>query len=103
MHSLQLFGHTSTDALIGSTSLMYVVVSYLPSWLTSVAHLSGAATFLPSGVAGPILTVGSPLSGKLTDRLGRRKPILYVTGVPGVESVNSRLVVRREMSGFDGQ
>ena len=23
--------------------------------------------------------------------------------VPGVESVNSRLVVRREMSGFDGQ
>jgi MFS family permease len=56
----------------------------LPSWLTSVAHLSGAAAFLPSGVAGLILTVGSPLSGELTDRPGRRKPILYVTGVAGV-------------------
>jgi MHS family proline/betaine transporter-like MFS transporter len=73
-----------TLLMIGSTSSMYVVVFYLPSWLTNVAHLSGAAAFLPSGLAGLILTVASPLCGKLTDRLGRRKPILYVTGVAGV-------------------
>jgi MHS family proline/betaine transporter-like MFS transporter len=73
-----------TLLMIGGTSSMYVMVFYLPSWLTSVAHLSGVAALLPSGVAGLILTFASPLGGKLTDRLKRRKPMLYLTGVAGV-------------------
>jgi MHS family proline/betaine transporter-like MFS transporter len=73
-----------TLLMIGGTSSMYVMVFYLPSWLTGVAHVSGVAALLPSGVAGLILTFVSPLGGKLTDRLKRRKPILYATGVAGV-------------------
>jgi MHS family proline/betaine transporter-like MFS transporter len=73
-----------TLLMIGGTSSMYVMVFYLPSWLMNVAHLSGVAALLPSGVAGLILTFVSPVGGKLTDRLKRRKPMLYVTGVAGV-------------------
>ncbi|MCC8395672.1 MFS transporter [Paraburkholderia sp. MMS20-SJTR3] len=70
-----------TLLMVGSTSSMYILVFYLPSWLTRFTHAAGAAAFLPSGLAGLILTVASPFCGKLTDRLGSRKPILYATAV----------------------
>ena len=67
--------------MIGGTSSMYILVFYLPAWLTRFAHVSGAAAFLPSGLAGLILTVASPFCGKLTDRLKSRKPLLFATGI----------------------
>jgi len=73
-----------TLLMLGGTSSMYIVVLYLPSYLMTVVHLSAATAFLPSGVAGLILMTASPLCGKLTDRLERRKPILYVAGVAGL-------------------
>jgi MHS family proline/betaine transporter-like MFS transporter len=76
-----------TLLMIGSTSSMYIIVFYLPSWLTRFAHVSGAAAFVPSGLAGLILTIASPLCGKLTDRLRSRKPILFATGIASVLSL----------------
>ena len=73
-----------TLLMIGSTSTMYITVFYLPAWLTRFTHLSNEAAFLPSAVAGLILTVASPFCGKLTDWLGPRKPLLYWTGIAGV-------------------
>ncbi|WP_233857873.1 MFS transporter [Paraburkholderia sp. HD33-4] len=70
-----------TLLMIGGTSSMYILVFYLPGWLTRFAHVSGAAAFLPSGLAGLILTVASPFCGKLTDRLKSRKPLLFATGI----------------------
>jgi hyperosmotically inducible protein len=43
------------------------------------------------------------LSGSVPDADQIELAITVAKSVPGVESVNSRLVVRREMSGFDGQ
>ncbi|KXU84293.1 MFS transporter [Paraburkholderia monticola] len=73
-----------TLLMIGGTSSMYILVFYLPAWLTRFAHVSGAAAFLPSGLAGLILTVASPFCGKLTDRLKSRKPLLFATGIASV-------------------
>ncbi|NML35393.1 MFS transporter [Paraburkholderia antibiotica] len=73
-----------TLLMVGSTSWMYILVFYLPSWLTRFAHVSGAAAFLPSGLAGLILTIASPFCGKLTDRLKSRKPILFAAGIANV-------------------
>ncbi|MGF6607389.1 MHS family proline/betaine transporter-like MFS transporter [Paraburkholderia sp. WSM4175] len=73
-----------TLLMLGGTSSMYIIVFYLPSYLTNVVHLSAATAFLPSGVAGLMLMVASPICGRLTDRLKRRKPMLYITGVASV-------------------
>jgi MHS family proline/betaine transporter-like MFS transporter len=69
--------------IISSTSAMYVVVFYMPTYLIRVLHLPPSTAFLAGCVSGATLMVGAPLAGLLADRLGRRKPMVMCAMVMG--------------------
>ncbi|NMM04533.1 MFS transporter [Paraburkholderia sp. RP-4-7] len=71
----------ATLMLMGSTVLTYVIVYYMPSYLTRVMHMPPTTGYLSAALSALILLVVSPLSGLLADRLRRRKPlVLFVFG-----------------------
>lgn len=63
--------------VIGSTATMYTIVFFLPTFLTLTLHMPPATALPSSCAAGVILLVGSPLAGKLADRVVSRKRLLF--------------------------
>lgn len=69
--------------MVGGTASMYIVVFYMPTYLTVALHMPASTSFLASCVSGMILMVGSPLAGKLSDRLAKRKPFVACSRLLG--------------------
>ncbi|NPT55866.1 MFS transporter [Paraburkholderia elongata] len=70
-----------TMLVIGGTSSMYVIVFFLPSFLTMTTGMPAAVSLLAGCTAGLVLLIGSPLAGRLADRMPRRKTLLYAVSV----------------------
>lgn len=70
-----------TMLVIGGTSSMYVIVFFLPSFLTMTTGMPAAVSLLAGCTAGFVLLVGSPFAGRLADRMPRRKTLLYAVSV----------------------
>ncbi|MCA8094843.1 MFS transporter [Burkholderia anthina] len=62
--------------LVGSTTGMYVMGYYLPSYAVRELHLPAATSLLSGCAAGVAMIIGGFISGQLTDRLKARKPFL---------------------------
>jgi MHS family proline/betaine transporter-like MFS transporter len=60
---------------------MYVIVFFLPSFLTMTTGMPSAVSLLAGCTAGLVLLVGSPFAGRLADRMPRRKTLLYAASV----------------------
>ena len=65
--------------MMGQTVPVYAIVYYMPSYVTRVMHMPAITGFLSSAFSALLLVVIPPLSGLLTDRLPRRKPLVLVT------------------------
>jgi MHS family proline/betaine transporter-like MFS transporter len=61
--------------MMGQTIPVYAIVYYMPSYVTRVMHMPAVIGFLASALSGLLLVVIPPLSGRLIDRLPRRKPL----------------------------
>ncbi|MFM0075826.1 MFS transporter [Paraburkholderia sediminicola] len=70
-----------TMLVIGGTSSMYVIVFFLPSFLTMTTGMPTAVSLLAGCTAGLVLLIGSPFAGRLADRMPRRKTLLYAVSV----------------------
>ena len=62
-----------------NSSMLYIVVLYMPTYLMQQLHFPSSTSYLTSIVASAVLLVVVPFSGMLADRMQRRKPILLVT------------------------
>jgi MHS family proline/betaine transporter-like MFS transporter len=62
-----------------NSSLLYIVVLYMPTYLMQQLHFPSATSYLASIVSSAVLLIAVPLSGMLADRMPRRKPILLVS------------------------
>jgi MHS family proline/betaine transporter-like MFS transporter len=69
--------------IIGSTATMYIAVFYMPTYLIRVLHMAPTSAFLAGCVSGATLLIGSPLAGKFSDRLKRRKPVVLAITLLG--------------------
>ncbi|PQV49804.1 MFS transporter [Paraburkholderia sp. BL21I4N1] len=70
-----------TMLVIGGTSTMYVIVFFLPAFLTLTTGMPSAVSLLAGCTAGLVLLVGAPFAGRLADRMPRRKTVLYAMSV----------------------
>ncbi|CAG4895985.1 MFS transporter [Paraburkholderia saeva] len=71
----------ATMMMIGGTVSMYIIVYYMPSYLTRVMHMPPTTGFLSATLSALLMFVIAPLSGLLADKLKRRKPlVLFTTG-----------------------
>jgi MFS transporter, MHS family, proline/betaine transporter len=61
--------------MMGQTIPVYAIVYYMPSYVTRVMHMPAITGFLASALSALLLVVIPPLSGRLIDRLPRRKPL----------------------------
>jgi MFS transporter, MHS family, proline/betaine transporter len=61
--------------MMGQTIPVYAIVYYMPSYVTRVMHMPAITGFLASALSALLLVVIPPLSGRLVDRLPRRKPL----------------------------
>jgi MHS family proline/betaine transporter-like MFS transporter len=61
--------------MMGQTIPVYAIVYYMPSYVTRVMHMPAITGFLASALSALLLVVIPPLSGRLMDRLPRRKPL----------------------------
>jgi len=61
--------------MMGQTIPVYAIVYYMPSYVTRVMHMPVVIGFLASALSALLLVVIPPLSGRLIDRLPRRKPL----------------------------
>lgn len=57
----------------------YTVTSYMPTFLTTQAHLPKATALIASSIAVAILAVLLPVAGSIGDRVGRRPVIVFGT------------------------
>ncbi|MWL91465.1 MFS transporter [Cupriavidus sp. SW-Y-13] len=64
-----------------STSSMYIMVFYMPTYLVNTLHMPQVTAFLAACVAGLTMLVMAPLFGRLADRLPRRKTLLIVNSI----------------------
>lgn len=69
----------ATLMLMGGTVSMYVIVYYMPSYLTRVMYMPPATGYLSATFSALLMLIISPLSGLLADRVARRKPIAIFT------------------------
>lgn len=67
--------------MTSSTSSMYIMVFYMPTYLVNTVHMPQVTAFLAACVAGLTMLVMAPLFGRLADRLPRRKPLLIVNSI----------------------
>jgi hypothetical protein len=65
--------------MMGKTVPVYAIVYYMPSYVTRVMHMPAITGFLSSALSALLLVVIPPLSGLLTDRQPRRKPLALLT------------------------
>lgn len=70
-----------TMLIIGGTSSMYVIVFFLPVFLTMTTGMPSAVSLLAGCTAGLVLLVGSPFAGRLADHMPHRKTLLYAMSV----------------------
>ncbi|MHA7683179.1 MFS transporter [Cupriavidus sp. PET2-C1] len=76
-----------TLLMTGSTSSMYIMVFYMPTYLVTSLHLPPVTAFLAACTAGAAMLVMAPLFGLLADRLPRRKPLLFAGGLTSLALV----------------
>lgn len=67
--------------MTSSTSSMYIMVFYMPTYLVNTVHMPQVTAFLAACVAGLTMLVMAPLFGRLADRLQRRKPLLIANSI----------------------
>jgi MHS family proline/betaine transporter-like MFS transporter len=65
--------------MMGQTVPVYAIVFYMPSYVTRVMHMPAITGYLTSALSAMLLAVMPPLSGRITDRLARRKPLVLLT------------------------
>jgi MHS family proline/betaine transporter-like MFS transporter len=65
--------------MMGRTVPVYAIVYYMPSYVTRVMHMPAITGFLSSALSALLLVVIPPLSGLLTDRQPRRKPLALLS------------------------
>ncbi|MFK0378267.1 MFS transporter [Pandoraea sp. NPDC090278] len=71
-----------TLMLVGGTTMLYIIVFFMPAYGVRTLHLPVATSFLAGCASGGIIMVSSLISGLwITDRLSRRKPIVIVTSL----------------------
>jgi MFS family permease len=70
-----------TMLVIGGTSSMYTIAFFMPSFLTLTLGMPPAVSSLAGGVAGAVLLIGSPLGGRIADRVRSRKTLLYALSI----------------------
>ncbi|POA89965.1 MFS transporter [Pseudomonas protegens] len=63
--------------MASSTVTSYMVVFYMPTYLTRTLHYSSSFAFSLVAFACVLLTVVPPLASRWADRMPRRKPLLY--------------------------
>jgi len=73
--------------MTGSTSSMYIMVFYMPTYLVNTLHMPPVTAFLAACMAGLAMLVVAPLFGLLADRLPRRKPLLFAGGLASLALV----------------
>jgi MHS family proline/betaine transporter-like MFS transporter len=61
----------------------YVFMIFVPSFAQQQLHIPASATFLSTLVAGVIYLVLTPLTGRLSDRIGR-KPLFFAASVASI-------------------
>ncbi|MBN3854750.1 MFS transporter [Paraburkholderia sp. Ac-20340] len=66
-------------ATAAGTATMYLVVFFMPTYMIRVLHLPPALSLLSGCVTGATVTVAALVSGRLTDRLARRKPLVLTS------------------------
>ena len=64
--------------MASTTVTMYMVVYYMPTYLTQTLGRPQGFGFALVGLASALLTVITPIAGRQADRFKRRKPLLYV-------------------------
>jgi MHS family proline/betaine transporter-like MFS transporter len=65
--------------MMGQTIPVYAIVYYMPSYVTRVMHMPAITGFQASALSALLLVVIPPLSGRLVDRLPRRKPLALLS------------------------
>ena len=73
--------------VMGASSTMYTIVFFLPSFLTMTIGMPSGVSLLAACTAGLVLLVGSPFAGRLADRMGRRKTLLYVASIVSLGAI----------------
>src|SRR5215470_11181121 len=64
-----------------TTVTFYLITAYMPTYGTSVLHLSAAASMLVTLLVGVSNLCWLPLMGALSDRFGRRPPLLVFSTI----------------------
>lgn len=65
--------------MMGQTIPVYAIVYYMPSYVTRVMHMPAVTGYLASALSALLMVAIPPLSGLITDRRPRRKPLVLVT------------------------
>ena len=65
--------------MAGQTIPVYALVYYMPSYVTRVMHMPTLTGFLAAASSAVLLVVIPQLSGRLADRMPRRKPLVVVS------------------------
>ncbi|WGS52296.1 MFS transporter [Paraburkholderia sp. D15] len=69
--------------MVGGTASMFIVVLYMPTYLVVALHMPASVSYVAASAAGAILLLGSPLAGRLSDRLTHRKPFVAYSRLLG--------------------
>ena len=68
--------------LVGSTSMLYILVFYMPAYAVRTLHLPMATSFLAGCASGLAMIVAALISGRwIIDRVSRRKPLFAATSL----------------------
>lgn len=65
--------------MMGQTIPVYAIVYYMPSYVTRVMHMPAVTGYLASALSALLMVAIPPLSGLITDRRPRRKPLVLFT------------------------
>ncbi|EHP39634.1 major facilitator superfamily protein [Cupriavidus basilensis OR16] len=65
--------------MMGQTIPVYAIVYYMPSYVTRVMHMPAVTGYLVSALSALLMVAIPPLSGLITDRRPRRKPLVLFT------------------------
>lgn len=68
--------------IVSGTSMVYILVFYMPSYAVRTLHLPMATSFLAGCASGLMMMIGAFISGTMIiDRFARRKPLVVITSV----------------------
>ena len=72
---------TGFGLVVGGTATFYVLFIFMPTYALRVLHLTPEASFIAPAAAGLIVTLACPISGALSDRLGRKRMMVVAAAV----------------------